>query len=52
VRDFLQTSHWIAFKNMAGFLRGAGATVCFLRLPVASEYLEAIADDPDYRGAI
>jgi hypothetical protein len=52
VQEFLQTSHWVALKNMAAFLHAAGATLCFLRLPVVSEYLEAIADDPDYRGAI
>jgi hypothetical protein len=51
VKEFETTSHFAAFREMIAFLAERGAQLCFLRLPLTSEYLDAILGDPAYNRA-
>src|SRR5262249_47385857 len=48
IPGFESTSHFAAYRQMVEFLAERGAELCFLRLPLVPEYLDAISQDEGF----
>jgi hypothetical protein len=48
ISGFESTSHFAAYRQMADFLAKRGAELCFLRMPLVPEYLDAISQDDSF----
>jgi hypothetical protein len=51
IPGFESTSHFAAYRRMVEFLAERGAELCFLRMPLVPEYLDAIAQDEGFNRA-